>query len=259
MASQAQGRDRWSCLFPLHDLAARPLEWAVFLDIDGTLLEIAETPNAIAVPPALPADLDLLSQHLGGALALVTGRSVAFVDSLFSPIRFTLAGLHGAEWRHPDGHVRSVVVSSLFEELKRAITDEVGRWPGALVEDKGAAIAVHYRLAPERRHDVEEMMQRYATIIAPDWTLQHGKMVTELRPASANKGNAVEAILACQPFNGRRPIVVGDDLTDEAMFRVANARKGKSIRIGSLSDGTSAHYGISTPADLRRLLATLVE
>lgn len=259
MASQAQDRDRSSCLFPLHELAVHPLEWAIFLDIDGTLLEIAETPNAIAVPPGLPTDLDLLSKHLGGALALVTGRSVAFVDSLFSPIRFTLAGLHGAEWRHPDGQVHRASTSSLFEELKRAITDEVGQWPGTLVEDKGAAIAVHYRLAPERRHDVEEMMQRCATIIAPDWVVQHGKMVTELRPANANKGNAVETILACQPFNGRRPVVVGDDLTDEAMFRVANARKGKSIRIGSLSAGTSARYGMSGPADLRRLLATLVE
>lgn len=89
-------------------------------------------------------------------------------------------------------------------------------------------------------------MNRCAAIIAPDWVLQHGKMVSELRPAGANKGNAVESFLACAPFSGRRPAVIGDDLTDEAMFRVANARRGKSIRIGPLSAETSARYGISS-------------
>lgn len=259
MAYQTPGRDRPSSLFPLHDLATHPLEWAVFFDIDGTLLDLAETPNAIIIPPALPADLNLLSHKLGGALALVTGRSVAFVDALFSPLQFPVAGLHGAEWRGPDGRLQNISVPSEFEQLKQTIASEAGNWPGVLVEDKGAAIAVHYRLSPERQHDVEAMMDRYAVIVAPDWALQHGKMVTEFRPARANKGHAVESFLTCEPFDGRRPLVIGDDLTDETMFRVANTRRGKSIRIGPLSAETSAHYGLTSPADLRRLLGALVE
>lgn len=141
MAHQAREKDRWSSLFPLHELASHPFEWAVFCDIDGTLIDLAEIPATIVVPHGLPADLELLSHNLGGALALVTGRSVAFVETLFATSQFPVAGLHGAEWRHPQGPLQSVSVSSEFDALKSVIVNEARQWPGVLVEDKGAAIA----------------------------------------------------------------------------------------------------------------------
>src|ERR1700712_1107734 len=150
-----------SHLSALSALSLDPLDWALFLDVDGTLLDLAETPEAIVVPLGLPHDLDALSKKLRGALALVTGRSLSLVDTLFQPFLFPVAGLHGAERRSTTGHLQRVPISVDFEAMKRAIATEAKRWPGVLIEDKGAAIAAHYRLAPACRDDVERMMERY--------------------------------------------------------------------------------------------------
>ncbi len=234
---------------------SEPGKWAVFLDIDGTLIDLAETPLAIVVPPTLPADLAALSQRLGGALALVTGRSIALADALFAPHRFAIAGLHGAEWRQADGEdVGSLAVPASFETLKRDIAAEAAPWPGVVVEDKGAAVAVHYRLAPDYKSAVEALMVRFSAAM-PGWALQHGKMVVELRPARASKGKALEAFLAQAPFKGRLPLAIGDDLTDEAMFESVNRLGGRSIRIGSAGTQTHARALISSPAALRALIA----
>ncbi|PZM12217.1 trehalose-phosphatase [Rhizobium tubonense] len=242
----------------LSALSLDPHDWALFLDIDGTLLDLAETPESIVVPASLPFDLGALSQKLGGALALVTGRSLSFVDPLFSPFRFPVAGLHGAERRDAAGHLTRVPISADFAEMKRAIAVEAERWAGVLVEDKGAAVAAHYRLAPEYRAEVEAMMQRYFAKAGPDWALQHGKMVVEIRPARADKGQAVEAFLAEAPFKGRRPLAIGDDVTDEAMFHAVNRVGGHSLRVGSPGQQTHARGLISSPAILRRTISTLV-
>jgi trehalose 6-phosphate phosphatase len=183
-------------------LLLHPEEWALFLDIDGTLIDLAETPDSIVIPPALPLSLDALSGKLGGAMALVTGRSVSLADTLFSPFRFPIAGLHGAERRDAGGRLRRILIPPAFDELKLAIAREAEAWPGVLVEDKGAAVAAHYRLAPDRQQAVEEMMQRHLQLAGPDWTLQRGKMVAEIRPARADKGGAVEAFLDEAPFKG---------------------------------------------------------
>jgi trehalose 6-phosphate phosphatase len=238
-------------------LSLRPSDWALFLDIDGTLLDLAETPDAIVVPPSLPCELDALSAKLGGALALVTGRAVAFADQLFSPYHFPIAGLHGAERRDGEGRLKRILVSPDFEALKRAIADEAKAWPGVLIEDKGAAVAAHYRLAPDRQAVVETMMQRHVREAGPDWTLQRGKMVAEIRPAKAGKGQAVDAFLAEAPFTGRRPLAIGDDVTDEAMFHAVNRLGGQSIRIGPPGTETAARHSIASPADLRAMIARL--
>lgn len=238
-------------------LSLYPDQWALFLDIDGTLLDLAETPEAIVVPPSLPFALHALSRKLGGALALVTGRSVAFVDPLFAPFHFPVAGLHGAERRDAAERMRRALIPHAFQEMKGAIATEAEAWPGALVEDKGAAVAVHYRQAPEREAEIAEAMQRYLQEAGPDWTLQHGKSVVEICPAHASKGHAVEAFLSEAPFIGRKPLTIGDDVTDETMFAVANRLGGQSVRIGPTNGKTVARASISSPARLREILASL--
>lgn len=235
--------------------------WALFLDIDGTLIDLAATPDGIVVPPDLPANLEAVSKKLGGALALVTGRALPYADRLFEPYRFPIAGLHGAERRMSDGTVDRVTVTPEFESLKARLTAETAGWDGVLIEDKGAAIGAHYRQAPERQADLEVLMERAAAYAGSDFTLQRGKMVIEIRPARASKGGALRSFLEEPRFAGRLPVAIGDDLTDEAMFKVANALDGLSIRIGdaTLPDGnpTQAAMLISSAAELRNILAGL--
>lgn len=238
-------------------LLAEPDRWALFLDIDGTLIDLAVTPDAIQVPLSLTANLSAVSSRLGGALALVTGRSLAYADELFSPARFPIAGLHGAELRAVDGGTTVARATPAFTELKRRLVEETAWMEGVLIEDKGAAIAAHYRLAPALDTALEKIMRDFAGKAGPDWTLQPGKMVFEVRPSRAGKGDAVASFLEQAPFSGRLPIAVGDDLTDESMFALANARGGQSIRVGSLSHATCALARASSPSAIRTALATV--
>jgi len=243
----------------LSDLLRDFDRWALFLDIDGTLVDLAETPDAIIVPEDLPANLDQISKKLGGALALVTGRALPYADRLFAPYRFPIAGLHGAEQRMADGTIDRVEATPEFEVLKARLFTETAQWPGILIEDKGAAVGAHYRQAPERQADLEALMEDAAGEAGEAFTLQRGKMVIELRPARASKGEALRAYLETPPFAGRLPIAIGDDLTDEAMFAAANALGGHSVRIGGeiLPDGalTQATLFVSSAAELRDILA----
>lgn len=234
-----------------------PDKWAIFLDIDGTLIDIAASPDDIFVPPELPEHLHRLSDLLGGGLALVTGRALPYADKLFSPYRFPIAGLHGAERRSASGTIDRTEPSANFEDIKTAIRREAAQWQGVLVEDKGLAVAAHYRQAPEHQQQVEAMMTHYLDLAGPEFTLQRGKMVLEVRPAGASKGEALKAFLAEPPFVGRTPIAVGDDVTDEAMFRVANQLGGHSIRIVETSAQTAATSTLSSVSELRALIATL--
>jgi trehalose 6-phosphate phosphatase len=228
---------------------------ALFLDIDGTLLDLAPTPDEIFVPPSLPAQLDTLSQRLGGALALVTGRGLTYADRLFTPYQFPIAGLHGAERRNPDGSIFKVEPTAEFERLKIELRAETAGWTGILIEDKGAAVAAHFRLAPARQAELTELMQRFLNRAGPDWALQHGKMVLEIRPARANKGDALESFLATPAFRGRHPIAIGDDVTDEAMFGMANRLGGYSIRVGPPSAGTAARGTLPSAEAVREIVA----
>ncbi|MBB4189618.1 trehalose 6-phosphate phosphatase [Sinorhizobium terangae] len=242
----------------LSALSTDPESWALFLDIDGTLLDLAETPDAVVVPPSLPANLDTLSRKLGGALALVTGRDVGYAEQLFSPFLFPIAGLHGAERRDPDGRVHKAADTSEFERLKADLVADTANWPGVLIEDKGAAVAAHYRLAPDRKLQLEPLIERALIRAGPNWTIQHGKMVIEIRPARADKGDAVAAFLAQSPFAGRRAIAIGDDVTDEAMFRTVNRLGGYSVRIGPPSPATEALGSVPSAEALRGIIAALV-
>ncbi|WP_331376762.1 trehalose-phosphatase [Sinorhizobium chiapasense] len=232
--------------------------WALFLDIDGTLLDLAETPDAVAVPPSLPGNLDALSRKLEGALALVTGRGLDYVDQLFSPFFFPIAGLHGAERRDSDGRVHKAAETAEFERLKADLVADTANWPGVLIEDKGAAVAAHYRLAPDRKLQLELLIERALIRAGPSWTIQHGKMVIEIRPARADKGEAVAAFLAQPAFAGRRAIAIGDDVTDEAMFRTVNRLGGYSIRVGSPWPASEALGSVPSAKALRGIIAALV-
>ena len=238
-------------------LSVNPRDWALFLDIDGTLLDLAETPDAIIIPADLSSTLKALSDKMGGALALVTGRSVEFADRLFAPFHFPIAGLHGAERRHADGRIVRLEPSFAFEQLKLDLADAAKAMPGVIVEDKGLAVAAHFRLAPEYQQPVETMMAEALAAAGPGFALQRGKMVVEIRPAGADKGKAVEDFMAATPFSGRQLMVIGDDLTDEAMFKVANAVGGLAIRVGPLTSASAARVSVASPTELRTILGSI--
>lgn len=227
--------------------------FALFLDFDGTLVDIAERPDAVAVDPELPGALARLRDFLGGALALVSGRPIETLDRFLNPERFDAAGLHGLERRiagqsfpcRPEDH----------PDLRRALEEArrfVAAHQGLVVEDKGCSFAIHWRLRPELASEAAQVAEEAAARLGARYRLQHGKAVAEILPAEAGKGPAIAWFLERAPYGGRRPIFVGDDLTDEHGFAAVNERGGLSIRIGG---GPSvAQRRIGSPAALRNLL-----
>ena len=237
--------------------------WALFLDVDGCLLDFAATPDGVAVPPGLREALAACAAALGGALALVSGRSLDTLDTLFSPLVLPAAGLHGLERRHgaavADGPRRPPALAA----IRRAADALAACHPGSIVEDKGATLALHWRSAPAGAEHALQAFARDALAQLPGYRLQHGKQVVELRPggdgrggADADKGSAIAAFLDEAPFAGRVPVFAGDDLTDEHGFAVVNARGGASILVGQRA-GSAARHGLRDPTDVRAWLARL--
>lgn len=237
---------------PLAPLLTEPAAYALFLDIDGCLIDLADTPEGITLPPGLPDMLARLSDRMGGALALVTGRKMEWVDATFGRV-FPMAGLHGFQRRRADGHVLEVTAPPGLD-IARARLAPYEDGTGLIVEDKGIAIGLHYRQAPHRLPEVTEAMQALAAELGTAWELQFGKSVIELRPAGATKGGAVTAFLEEAPFHGRIPVTIGDDVTDETMFPIANHRGGLSIRIADPSEPTAARAHLPSPSALRTSL-----
>ncbi|MBA8879652.1 trehalose-phosphatase [Phyllobacterium myrsinacearum] len=224
--------------------------WAFFLDVDGTLIDLADTPDGVIMPPKLPHQIADLSARLDGALALVSGRSIQSVDTLFRPYRFPVAGLHGNEMRHEmDGSVsRTPVDEHRLDNAKRSFEGIVAKWPGVILEDKGAALAIHYRQAPAAFAEIDVCVTQLFLKLGPHWTRQDGKMVVEIRPSGANKGSALAKFMRSPPFAKRLPLAIGDDLTDEAMFKVANTLSGQSILVGSPGHVSQARSRVESPA-----------
>jgi trehalose 6-phosphate phosphatase len=216
------------------NLATPPLSLiegaALFLDFDGTLVELADTPSAIRVSPSLEPLLRRLGERLQGRLALVSGRSIADLEQHLSCSGLAVSGSHGLELRLRDGsHVPLGVVHDLGDARER-VARLAAEAPGLLVEDKPFGLAVHYRQAPEHEERVAALLGELAD--HSGLTLQHGKMVSELRPPGADKGDAVRAFMTEPDFAGARPLFVGDDLTDEDAFRAAADLGGGGILVG---------------------------
>jgi trehalose 6-phosphate phosphatase len=204
---------------------------ALFLDFDGTLVAIAETPEAVEVPSALVPLLGDLRDLLGGALAVVSGRQIDVLDRFLAPLRLPAAGEHGVQRRDAEGRMQEQRPPDLTEVLDTA--NELARvYEGLLVERKHAAIALHYRLAPQLEAVCRDTLLR--TIgDQPQLELMHGKFVFEVKPAGINKGIAIDAFLREAPFAGRTPVFAGDDTTDESGFAIVQPRGGMAIKVGS--------------------------
>jgi len=230
---------------------------ALFLDVDGVLLGFAHAPDAVHVPAALIERLDALHAQLDGALALVSGRSIATLDALFAPLRLPCAGLHGLERRNGGDTHRLHADASGLDEVRAAAHALAARYPSALVEDKGVALALHWRAEPLAAADLQALAAS-AAMQLPGYHLQPGDHVVELKPAGADKGVAIEAFLQESPFAGRMPVFAGDDLTDEHGFEAVNLRGGTSILVGT-REPSAARYALADIAAVQRWLGVLDE
>jgi len=220
--------------------------WALFLDVDGTLLDIADHPDDVRTTPRLKLLVRRAGLELGGAVALVSGRAIADLDRLFMPLQLPTAGLHGIERRSADGtmHYRPALEDRLHD-IKRELMEFADNRTGLLLEDKGAALALHYRNAPGAAGEATEIMDRVARDAGDQFHVQHGKMVLELKPAGQDKGTAILQFMDESPFRGRIPVFAGDDVTDEDGFAAVNRLDGESIRVGD-GKSTAARYQIES-------------
>jgi trehalose 6-phosphate phosphatase len=219
-------------LLPAPPLPRPTDRWALFLDVDGCLLEFADDPAAVVVSPALRSLLHDLHQRLGGALALVSGRGVTDLARLFGDPAWALAGLHGHELRRPDGSRREVTVDAADQaRMRAAVRALAGRLSYVQLEDKHQAIALHCRRAPGRLPALRAAAEALAADL-PGYELQPGHLVVEFKPAGVDKGRAVEELMQHPPFAARTPVYLGDDLTDEHAFAVVNQAGGISVRVG---------------------------
>jgi len=219
-------------------------EIALFLDVDGTLVEIEREPGAVHVPERLCRILADLQEAGDGALALVSGRSLEQLDRLFSPLRLSAAGLHGLERRNlRTGVVRREPEPAVFEPARARLERFARDHAGVLLEDKGLTLALHYRKAPEVENEAKALAQAVAAASGGALVLLEGKKVLELKPPGCDKGEAIAAFMDEPPFRGRRPVFAGDDITDEAGFATINRLGGISIRIGADARPTAALYG----------------
>jgi trehalose 6-phosphate phosphatase len=240
-----------------------PLPWdvpvtagdALFLDLDGTLVDLAPTPDAVCVAPGLVGVLAALHRQLGGRLAIVSGRPIAQIDALLAPLTLPAAGVHGMQRRAADGALHYAPLPALA--LARACADALAaRHPGVWVEEKYGALAVHFRQVPEVGPLCKAALAE-AIRSTPGLILMEGKMIVEVKVAGVDKGTAIRDFLASPPFAGHRPVFAGDDTTDEAGFALVQDSGGVAIKVGP---GPSiAHQRIGSPSVLRDALARLLD
>jgi len=241
-----------------------PAEWpahrmALFLDVDGTLIEFAARPDAVRVPADLPDTLAGAERRLGGALALVSGRSIADLDRLMAPLRLRAIGLHGAELRAaPDAP--ATTTAPLPTALAAAVAALLAAFPGTLLENKGPSVAVHYRAAPALAGELQAALARLVDLAARDGAnprleLMAGELVYEIKPAGFDKGSALSLFMGLPPFAGRRPVFVTDHAIDQAGLQAATALGGCGLSVGHNLPGAMACF--RDPASVRAWLKDL--
>ncbi|WP_459616555.1 trehalose-phosphatase [Bordetella sp. 2513F-2] len=227
---------------PLPDPAAT----ALFLDLDGTLAEIRPDPAQVAVPGDTLATLARLARALQGALAVLSGRAGEELDRLLHPLVLPHGANHGAVRREAGGRVTALPAPASLPAVTAQLRDAVAGWSGVRLEPKPHGVAVHYRQAPERAAAVDALVREMARAHAPDYAVQPGKMVVELRPAGADKGEALRSFMRSPPYAGRTPVMVGDDVTDEAAFAAAQDLGGYGVKVGP--GETAARWRLADPA-----------
>ncbi len=216
--------------------------WALFLDFDGTLVDIADHPEAVEPHDHLLDVLRHVTASLDGALAVVSGRPLTQLDHFLAPLQLPGAGLHGLELRFSDGRIqRDAGTGPAMDRARRHLTTWIDGRQGLLLEDKGLTLALHYRTAPRLADDCRKAAEAAVATGDGELILLPGKMVFEIKPAGIDKGKAVRQLLDSAPFRGRTPVFAGDDVTDEAGFALVNALGGISIRVGDGHD-TQARY-----------------
>jgi trehalose 6-phosphate phosphatase len=233
-------------------LPTRSAKWALFLDVDGTLLDLAPTPDAVRIPSGLITQLAHFQQLLHGAVALLSGRSIHVLDQLFAPLQLPCAGLHGLERRGQSGRIqRAAVDPEALRAMRLAARRVKMQLPDILLEDKGYTIAFHYRQAKMQ----QAVLRAKVAAIARDthFVLQVGHDVYELKPPGSNKGLALTEFLREPNFSGRLPIYLGDDRTDEHALAVAQHRGGLGIHIGNRIP-SAAQFGLADPTAVSRWL-----
>jgi trehalose 6-phosphate phosphatase len=212
--------------------------WALFLDLDGTLLDIALAPDRVVMPARLPDALARVSAALGGALAIVSGRALGDVDRLLSPLRLPVAAEHGAVIRLPSGALDRVPMARRApKEWTRQLTDATRGWPGILVEEKSYSVAIHYRLAPHRKSAVWQLAMSLVRTAPQRFELMAAKQAFEIRPKGITKARAVEVLMQQDAFRGRQPVFVGDDVTDEDGIEVADRLGGWGLNVDTAFGG----------------------
>jgi trehalose 6-phosphate phosphatase len=226
---------------------------ALFFDFDGTLVDIAPTPDSVAVPQSLGSDLVALARRAGGALALLSGRRIADLDVMLRPHRLDAAGVHGSEMRIGSQYLVGAAPTPEIGEAARQIRHRFAQHAGLVIEDKAYSVAVHWRLRPDLQFEVLAFVTGLWRALGSRYRLQPGKCVVEIVGSGASKGTAMLAILDHQQYRLRKPVVFGDDLTDEDAFRSANERGGISVRIGE--GPTVARYQLPSARLLRTELA----
>ncbi len=240
------------------DLAMHLAESAILLDIDGTLLDLAATPREVWVPPGLTTTLRTLHQRTAGALALVSGRSMNDIDLIFAPDIFPAIGGHGAEMRLSADAEAETRAPPIDRELKRRLATVAKLSPGILLEDKGYSLALHYRLAPHAENAIYEAVSLIRADLpnAPIEVLP-GKCVCEIKQAGFDKASGVRALMRHAPFEGRRPVFIGDDVTDESVFATMPDLGGIAFSVGRRAQGVAGCF--ETPRDVRAWLARLID
>lgn len=230
-------------------------DWALFLDVDGCLLDFADAPDRVVVPTGLAEAIVALAERLHGAVALVSGRALSMLDRLFPALRqVPAAGLHGLELRGPGTLANAAPPAPAELQRVRAEAEAIAReWPGALVESKDPNLALHWRMVPSAEQSFQALASAALSRL-PGYRVQAGDHVLELRPNDdLDKGTAILSLMAVSPFRGRVPVFIGDDLTDEHGFAVVNAHGGHSVLVGA-RDESAARYALPDPAAVRAWL-----
>jgi trehalose 6-phosphate phosphatase len=228
----------------------------LFLDFDGTLVEFADHPQDVLPDPQLVRLLHALQRALDGAVALITGRRIEELDVLLHPLRLPVAGLHGLERRDAQGRrpLPRPVPAPELRALRARLLELVSAHPGLLLEDKLASLAVHYRRAPQLQETLSHALAALVAPLLPYYEVVPGDMVLEIKPADRDKATAVEAFMREEPFAGRLPVFVGDDLTDSDGFGAVRRFDGMSVAVG---DRVSAQWQLPDPAAVRDWLQAI--